>query len=298
MREIYKGLEISIIPAGRNLGFAGGNDLGFSKASGELIVLLNNDTIVDEGWLEALVNRIDSDEDTGIVQSLVLTKGIPAKYYEMNGTVNLLGHNIMEIFEIGSDGAGEIFVATGCSLIIRKRLVEELGGLFPEKYFAYSEDTYLSMKVKFRGLKIIHESASVVHHEGGGTSGSVSSPMYFFQERNRLLNFLIFFKASFIVKYTPFLILNFVMKSVASLFSRKYSFFQLCRAYGWILINSGWIRKERDFVESKKRVDDDNVLGYVTSRLIDGKSLFGRMINFASFAYCKITFIRIMENRK
>ncbi len=298
MREIYKGLEISIIPAGRNLGFAGGNDLGFSKASGELIVLLNNDTIVDEGWLEALVYRIDSDEDTGIVQSLVLTKGIPAKYYEMNGTVNLLGHNIMEIFEIGSDGAGEIFVATGCSLIIRKRLVEELGGLFPEKYFAYSEDTYLSMKVKFRGLKIIHESASVVHHEGGGTSGSVSSPMYFFQERNRLLNFLIFFKASFIVKYTPFLILNFVMKSVASLFSRKYSFFQLCRAYGWILINSGWIRKERDFVESKKRVDDDNVLGYVTSRLIDGKSLFGRMINFASFAYCKITFIRIMENRK
>ncbi len=298
MQEISRGLEIRIIRAGRNLGFAGGNDLGYSKATGELIVLLNNDTIVEERWLEALVNRIDSDENTGIVQSLVLTKGIPAKYYEMNGTVNLLGHNIMEIFEIARDGAGEIFVATGCSLIIRRRLVEELGGLFPEEYFAYSEDTYLSMKVKFRGLKIIHESASAVHHEGGGTSGSVSSPLYFFQERNRLLNFLIFFKGSFVVKYVPFLMLNFIMKFLASLFSRKYSFIQLCRAYGWLLINSGWIKKQRDFAKSIKKVDDNHVLGYVTSRLIDGKSLFGRMINFASLAYCKIAFIRVMENRK
>jgi hypothetical protein len=298
VRDISKGLEMSIIPAGRNLGFAGGNDLGFSKASGEFIVLLNNDTVVDGNWLEALVKRIDSDENTGIVQSLVLTKGIPAKYYEKNGTINLLGHNIMQIFEIGLDGSGEILVATGCSMIIRKSLAEEIGGLFPEEYFAYSEDTYLSLKVKFRGLKIVHDSASVVHHEGGGTSGGAKSPLYFYQERNRLLNFLVFFKAGFIVKYLPYLMLNFLMKSAVSLLSRKYSFIQLCRAYGWLLVNAGWIKKQRSFAKSIKKVDDDQVLGYITSKITGGRNLFERIIDIASLAYCKMAFIRILENRK
>ena len=71
----------------------------------------------------------------------------------------------------------------------------------------------------------MHTSASVVDHFGGGASGSKDpSFMFFYQERNRLMNFLLFFSGKFIVKYIPVLIMNFFLKSAASVVSNKYSF--------------------------------------------------------------------------
>ncbi|MBK8550804.1 MAG: glycosyltransferase family 2 protein [Ignavibacteria bacterium] len=143
IKENYPSDKIKIIISDKNLGFAGGNNLGYKNCEGEYIVLLNNDTTVDKDWLKNLIDCISADANIGMAQSLVLTEGIPGKYYEMNGTVNLLGHNIMEIFEIGKDGLGEIFLAGGCSLIIRRSLADELNGLFLDEYFAYSEKTLI-----------------------------------------------------------------------------------------------------------------------------------------------------------
>ncbi len=294
----YKSENIRIVISDKNLGFAGGNNLGYKHCTGEYIVLLNNDTVVDMDWLKNLIECLESDEDAGLAQSLVLTEGIPAKYYEKNGTVNLLGHNIMEFFEIGEDGIGEIFLASGCSLIIRRSLVEEIGGLFPEEYFAYAEDTYLCFKVKFRGLKILHTSKSVVHHKGGGTSvNSKPSALYFYKERNRLLNFLIFFSGSFVIRYIPYLVLNFFMKLFASVFSKKYSASQLIEAYMWLITNIRWINNQRSELNAIKTKNENYVLGHLTSKLFNGYTISQRIINFFSLLYCRISFIRIFENK-
>lgn len=296
--ENYDVGKIKIVRSEMNLGFAGGNNLGYKLCSGEYVVLLNNDTVTDKDWLKNLIDCIESEPNTGMAQSLVITEGIPAKYYEKNGTVNLLGHNIMEFFEINSNGIGEIFLASGCSLIIRSKLVDEIGGLFPDEYFAYAEDTYLCFKVKFRGLKILHTSKSVVHHKGGGTSeGRKPSAMYFYQERNRLLNFLLFFSGGFVIRYVPYLLLNFVIKLIASVFSPRYSAGQLVKAYAWIPANIGWIKKKRSELDSIKIANEKYVLGYLTSRLFNGNNVPEKIFNFISLLYCKITFIRIFENR-
>jgi GT2 family glycosyltransferase len=55
-----------------NLGFAGGCNLGVQEARGELIAFLNNDTVVDENWLDKLVRRIDSDSNIAVVTSKIL----------------------------------------------------------------------------------------------------------------------------------------------------------------------------------------------------------------------------------
>lgn len=60
--------QVKLIESKQNLGFAGGNNLGFSKARGEYIVLLNNDTIVDKNWLKELAKTADS-KNVGIVSS-------------------------------------------------------------------------------------------------------------------------------------------------------------------------------------------------------------------------------------
>ena len=298
-KENFKQDNVILFKSDKNLGFAGGNNFALKHCTGEYIVLLNNDTRVQKDWLKNLIECISADESTGIAQSLVITEGIPAKYYEMNGTINLLGHNIMEIFKIGVNGRGEIFQANGCSMIIRKKLVDEFGGLFDDKYFAYSEDTYLCFKVKFRGLKIMHTSDSVVFHKGGGASVNQKVPaLFFYQERNRLLNFLIFFSQDFFVRYILFLLFNFILKLSASVFTRKYSAVQLVKAYRWLFANRQWIRKERAYLNSMKKVGDDEVMRYISGKIFNGNNIAERIVNTFSVGYCKLIGIHVYENQK
>lgn len=295
----YSDTRIKVIRSDRNLGFAGGNNLGYKNASGEYIVLLNNDTVTDKNWLKVLVETIEKDSNTGIVQSLVITEGIPDIFYKKNGTVNLLGHNIMQVFPIESNGTGKIFQANGCSLIIRKDLADKLNGLFLDEYFAYAEDTYLSFKTAFAGYSILHNSNSVVHHKGGSTSKKQkASFLYFYQERNRLLNFLLFFSPSFTIRYIPYLAFNFFLKLFASLFTPKYSFKGLVKAYWWLLSNNSRIRAERAALKSMKQVHDKSVLKYISSKLFNGDNGIEKFINAVSKLYCRIMFLNVLELNK
>lgn len=298
IKDNYDPVSIKIIESKKNLGFAGGNNLGYDNCEGEYIVLLNNDTVADKDWLKNLIACITSDKKIGMAQSLVLTEGIPMKYYKKNGTVNLLGHNIMEIFEIGEDGTGEIFLAGGCSLIIKKSLADELNGLFLNEYFAYSEDTFLCFKVKFRAMKIYHTSKSIVHHKGGGTfKNKKASFLFFYQERNRLLNFLLFFSKGFRIKYISYLIFNFFMKLTASVVSPKYSAVQLIKVYWWLLTNQRWIRDNRAGLNKIKLTDDNYVLSYISGKIFNGDNIFEKIVNSISILYCRLTGIKIMENQ-
>lgn len=298
LKENFDLDKIRIIESEINSGFAGGNNLGYKYCKGEFVVLLNNDTKVEKDWLKFLIECIESDKSVGIAQSLVITEGITLKYYKMNGTINLLGHNVMEVFEIDETGYGEIFQANGCSLIIRKQLADELAGLFLNEYFAYSEDSFLCFKVKFRGLKIVHTSESIVHHKGGGASDKKKpSLLYFYQERNRLLNFILFFPGMFILKYIPYLIFNFFMKLALSLISKKYSAIQLVKAYWWLLTNFTWIRNERNILNNLKTADQNSVLKYISCKIFNGENIPERIINSLSLFYCKVVNLKTLENK-
>lgn len=299
VEENYSLPKLKIICSDRNLGFSGGNNLGYKHSRGEYIVLLNNDTSVEANWLEELINCIKQDDAVGAVQSLVLTEGIPLKYYMKNGTVNLLGHNIMEVFPINENGIGEIIQLNGCSMIIRKSTVDKFGELFPEEYFAYAEDTFLSFRLKFNGYKLLHNSNSVVHHKGGGaTVNKKRSNLYFYQERNRLLNFKIFFPGSFQIKYFPYLTFNFFLKLIASVFSAKYSAGQLLKAYVWIFINHKKIYVMRETITKEKKVNDNEVLQFLSGKIFNGDGLLQKFVNAIFIFYCKVTKIRILENKE
>lgn len=292
----YNDSKIRFIRSEKNLGFAGGNNEAIKHASGDLIVLLNNDTVADKEWLAELVKGLNYSGDTGMVQSLVLTEGIPLKYYDKNGTINLFGHNIMEVFNINADGMGEIFQVNGCSLVIRKDLLDKLGGLFPEEYFAYAEDTYLSFRVKFAGYKILHNANSVVHHKGSSTMKKYKNEFItFHQERNRLLNFLIFFSDSFRRKYYPLLLLNFFIKITYSLFLRKYSFKGIVKAYYWIFRNSSWIDTKRNEVNALKSVDESEILKLLSGRIASGDNFMGKLLNSISLTYMKLVNLKVIE---
>lgn len=271
-----------------NRGFAGGNNDGVREARGSFIVLLNNDTVVRPGWLEGLRAEMN-DRHVVSASSLIKTEGIPERYYEKNGSVNFLGHNIMRVFDVPSD----IFYAGGASMIFRK---EAIGLPFDDDYFVYGEDVYLGLRSRFMGYQIKHTNASVLDHFGSGTAKREPNEfLTFYQERNRILNTLLFFSVTTIIKALPYLLVNVFAKTAAAAVGMKYSLKGLLRAYAWLLMNIPVIRQKRIVLQKEKVVPDRDVIRYMTGKLTNGESIPGRIVNAIAVLYCRMVRLTVIE---
>lgn len=290
--------SVRLVENDKNLGFAGGNNRGVEEAKGEFVVLLNNDTTVERGWLAELIAPLERGE-AALVSSRVFTEGIDPRYYEKGGTLSLLGYNIMRVF----DDDEMLFNATGCSMAFPRSLFPKP---FDEDYFCYSEDAFLSFRARFKGLVVKQAPRSVVHHIGSATTNRISSRVTtFYQERNRLLNLLLFFNGKLILKLIPMIIVNFFARLLMAAFKsmrfrrqRRKSFIGILHAYLWLATHVPLILEKRRAVQMEKKVDDDRVLAWMSCKVANGENLGSRFLNAAAYAYCRLLGIRTLEALK
>ncbi|MFI5386136.1 MAG: glycosyltransferase family 2 protein [Fimbriimonadales bacterium] len=287
IRERYP--EVRLVCGKTNLGFAGGNNTGVDVAAHDLIVLVNNDVVVEPGWLRGLVQGV-LEPDVAIASSLVRTVGIPELFYERNGTVSLLGQNVMLAFEDPRD----LFSCTGCSLIFRK---SEFGRPFDPDYFAYAEDVYLSLRARFAGRRVRHVPDSRLLHFGGGTSSRErASLVAFLQERNRILNDLIFFGPWTRIRLSPYFAANVIGKTLIGLLKTPRSVPGYWSAYGWLLTHPRVIARKRKALLTAKTVPDRDVLRVMSCKLLDSESAPARALNKLSEWYCRLVGLRTIEH--
>lgn len=160
-----KNSRIKIILNKKNLGFAKGNNLGAKKASGDILVFLNNDTKVTKGWLEPLIKELDN-EKTGIVGPKMLYSDSRIQHAGLVISSEHLPRHIYRLFPSDFKPANqkrEYKAVTGACLVIKRNLWEKVGG-FDEKYINGLEDTDLCFKVRDLGYKVIYVPESVVIH--------------------------------------------------------------------------------------------------------------------------------------
>jgi GT2 family glycosyltransferase len=290
--------NIRIVENHRNLGFAAGNNLGVEEARGEYIAFLNNDVKVERNWLRELIEPLESDR-ADLVSSLVLTEGISSRYYEKNGTLSLLGYNIMRVF----DDRETLFYVTGCAMAFRRR---DFPKPFDDDYVFYSEDTYLSLRARFLGLRLMQASRSVVQHVGSGTAGRLSRRVRtFYQERNRLLNILLFFENEMIMKLMPMIVVSFAARSVHAVFSllivdkrRQKSLLGVLQGYLWFPTHIRKVRQKRRAIHEEKRVKDEEVISLMSCKVTNAENLLGRVLNRMACTYCRFSGIRTVEFRE
>ncbi len=279
---------VKVIESPVNLGFAGGNNKGVEAAIGDFIVLLNNDTVVHKGWLKGLVDEMQK-KNVGCATSLIKTAGIPERYYEMNGSINFLGHNIMRVYKKPSD----IFFPGGASMIFRKSI---FGLPFDEDYFAYGEDVYFGFRARFMGFNVCHTNASSLDHVGSGTSSAQKSSFRtYYQERNRLLNLFLFFSPLVITKVSPLLLANCFAKCTASIVGMKYSLSGLLKAYSWLILNFRMIKKKRSMLLHEMKVHESEVIKMMTGKMTNGESLIGKVVNVLSLFYFRLVRLNVLE---
>jgi len=129
---------VKVIALAENTGFARANNTGFEASSSEYIATLNNDTIVDSGWLQALYDAAKNDHTVGMVASKILLgrEGREIDSVGMliypDGMSRQRGHNEADNGQF--DDSREILFPSACAALYRRVMLEEIG-FFDEDFF-------------------------------------------------------------------------------------------------------------------------------------------------------------------
>lgn len=206
--------KVEFIEAGENLGFAAGNNTGVKRAiekGADFIMLLNNDTVVEEKLLACFVEAANRYKDAGVLSPMIYfspgyeyhksrySKTELGKVVWYAGGVidwdNVLASNYgVDDTDIGQyEAEREIDFATGACMFIRREVIEKVG-MFNEKYYLYLEDADLSRRVIAAGWKILFIPQAKIWHKVSQSSGIGSELNDYYITRNRLL---------FGLKYAP-----------------------------------------------------------------------------------------------
>ncbi len=158
-----------------NLGFIGSCNRAASAATGNYLVLLNNDTAVGDHWLDALLDTFDTQADAGLVG---------AKLVYPSGELQEAGGIVF------ADGSGwnygrnddpnkpeynfvrEVDYCSGACIALPLTLWQQFGGFDTRYTPAYYEDTDLAMQIRQHGHKVYFQPAAVVTHFEGISSGT------------------------------------------------------------------------------------------------------------------------------
>lgn len=175
-KEIKNHVEnVLVIRNKTNLGFLRNCNNAAKYAKGKYIIFLNNDTNVQQNWLDSLVELAEKNKTTGIVGSkLVYPDG---KLQEAGGIIwkDASGWNYGRLYDPALPQYNyikEVDYVSGASMMIRKSLWNEIGG-FDERFApAYFEDADMAFEVRKRGYKAMFQPKSVVVHFEGISHGT------------------------------------------------------------------------------------------------------------------------------
>lgn len=184
--------DLVYIRSEKNLGFAGGNNLGIRQASGEYLLFLNNDTELVEGFVETLVREFHVHPEIGLLSPLILyfddkTKIQYAGFSEMNYlTCRNKGIGNQETNFNQHDRSQETGFIHGAAMMCRRDDLKKVG-LMEENYFLYYEEIDWCEKFKKAGKKIWFTGRTKIYHKESISVGKESSLKTYFMHRNRML---------------------------------------------------------------------------------------------------------------
>lgn len=209
--------HIRIIALQENTGFCGGVNAGIRASKGQYVLLLNNDTIMQQGAIQQLVREIEKYPDVFSCQAKILQMQDCSKIDDGGDFYCALGWAF-------ADGKGkpekeynnprEIFSACAGAALYRKNLLDEIG-YFDEEHFAYLEDMDIGYRARLHGYKNRFCPFSRVLHVGSGTSGSRYNLFKIrYSSRNNI--YLIYKNMPFwqIIINLPFFLVGFGSKSI------------------------------------------------------------------------------------
>lgn len=205
--------SVTLLKTNANLGFAGGNNFALPYCKGKYVLFINNDTEVEKGFLEPLVELLESNNKIGMVSPRI-------QYFHTKNTLQFAGFtpfNMVTIrnFAIGfgeidqgqynkTTETGSIF---GAAMLVPKKVIEEVG-MMADVFFLYYEEHDWAAHIKQAGYSIYYCGDSLVLHKESISTVKNSPFQIYYLQRGRFL--FARRNTSGIKKILSFLFLNFV----------------------------------------------------------------------------------------
>jgi GT2 family glycosyltransferase len=187
---------VKCIQNSTNAGYAGGYNLALKHINEPVLCLLNNDVEVTEGWLNAVLDRFNTDKNTAVIQPKLLDYS-NTSFFEYAGAaggfIDKYGYpycrgrmfNSIEQDNGQYNDPAEILWASGACFFIRNSVFKTLGG-FDEAFFAHMEEIDLCWRAFNLNYNAFYEPKSVVYHFGGATLSSLNPKKTYLNFRNSL----------------------------------------------------------------------------------------------------------------
>lgn len=183
----FPGLEV--IANEENLGFVGACNEGIDASSGELVLLLNDDTVVEQDALAALVETLHANPSWGAAQAKLLRMDDPSLLDTAGSFLTATGflvHRGSGEPERDFAVSDEIFAGKGAALLLRRRALDEVG-VFDPDFFAYFEETDLCWRLWLAGWEVGFAADARVLHMLGATASGLPQPFVQFHSfKNRI----------------------------------------------------------------------------------------------------------------
>ena len=183
---------IKVIRSDKNLGFAGGNNVGIIIARGRYLYFVNNDTIFKDFNPQVLIQRLESSQMIGVVCPKI-------RFAWDNCPIQFAGYTPLSTITIrnkaigfGEEDKGQYDTphqtpyAHGAAMMLKRDVIKKVG-LMPECFFLYYEELDWSMMITRAGYEIWYEPASTIYHKESQSTGQNSPLRTYYITRNRLL---------------------------------------------------------------------------------------------------------------
>lgn len=195
--------QVTVIRSEKNLGFAGGNNLGIKASHGKYLFFVNNDTVFkrEKGIVKSekyasafqpLIERLESSKKIGAVCPKIrfAWDDNPIQYagYTPLSSITMRNRSIGfgEPDRGQYDKAHTTPYAHGAAMMVKREVIEK-AGLMPECYFLYYEELDWSMMIRRAGYEIWYEPACTIYHKESQATGQNSPLKTYYITRNRLL---------------------------------------------------------------------------------------------------------------
>lgn len=191
--------EVNLIVNPDNRGFSKANNQAIKIAKGEYVLLLNPDTVVEDDTFEKIIKFMDAHEDAGGLGVKMVDgkgkflpeskRGLPTPavaFYKIFGLSKLFPKSKIfgqyHLTYLNNDEIHEVDVLSGAFMLIRKPLLDKIGGL-DESYFMYGEDIDLSYRITKEGYKNYYfPKTRIIHYKGESTKkSSINYVLVFYQ---------------------------------------------------------------------------------------------------------------------
>jgi GT2 family glycosyltransferase len=233
--------KLIIIKNKKNYGFAEGNNIGIKYAlkalNSDYVMLLNNDTVVDNIFLDELVKVAGSDDKIGIIGPKVNYYDKSNKIFSVGGKINWwTGKNTA--LQSNLNQIREVDYVSGCALMIKKDALNKIG-LFSSEYFLYAEELDYCVRTNRQGFKVFNYPRTTIWHK---ISASAESKIkMYYRTRNRFIfmkKFLSHPKFLFFIIWT--LTVDFAIETLMLIYNRD---FDLYKSYLRGLFDGLFLRK-------------------------------------------------------